>query len=713
VNSMDARRWGLVGWTAWTLGVLLAAGGAASRPEGWLLGWPGLPPALLLAAAAAALARGLGVAAGRLGLGLVGIPLLLLAGAPIPGLTALSGPPLFALALGVLALQVAASGPPRWAGRALLPVALAAYALTAWRVQVQVGPQGDEPHYLMVARSLLTDGDLALERDYAEGGYEEFHEAPLLPHYRVRGREGVLYSLHAVGLSLLILPAYAVGGYPAASFFMALLSALLAREVRSLVREWLGDDGTAEGVAWALAFSPPLLHYAGLIFTEVPAALGVAVALRSARGPGGALRSLAGGLAVAALPWLNARYGIVAAILVVYAIARRPGRSRVAAWVLPSVVSAAGLALFHHLLYGFLDPRRVYGRRPEFSLDVLPQGLPGLFLDQEFGLLVYAPVFALAVPGVVSLVRKWPREGVVLLALAAGVVGTAAVWPMWRGGFNPPARFLVPVVPALAVAVAARVSGGLTAGAAVLIGWGLWTGLTGAVDPRLVHRDRDGTAPLFRERSGAEEWTRLLPGYVLEESAGDRARLAAVWAVALGAAVFLSRRRPANAWGVAGVSLGLLGAAGLASRQSRARTEGREAVRLVHRPALAVPGWRSTEGAEWTPKDLPWGPVYEPHRHPGGAVIGHRLRLAGAVYDVRLSGEPVEGAAAPYIEVRGRAVSVLRWGQGPRGPELFGQVDTRAAAAPVTLALRGGGPFILKDIRLQRSTFSEEPGLIR
>ena len=33
----------------------------------------------------------------------------------------------------------------------------------------QVGPQGDEPHYLMVADSLLRDGDVSLERDYAAG----------------------------------------------------------------------------------------------------------------------------------------------------------------------------------------------------------------------------------------------------------------------------------------------------------------------------------------------------------------------------------------------------------------------------------------------------------------------------------------------------------------------------------------------------------------
>ena len=59
----------------------------------------------------------------------------------------------------------------------------------------------------MVAESLLRDGDVSLDRDYAEGRYTLFHDAPLAPHFRTRGKGGVIYSLHAVGLSVLILPA--------------------------------------------------------------------------------------------------------------------------------------------------------------------------------------------------------------------------------------------------------------------------------------------------------------------------------------------------------------------------------------------------------------------------------------------------------------------------------------------------------------------------
>jgi hypothetical protein len=713
---MTSRSWpGIVGWTSWTAVALLAVGGAASRPDGVLLGAPAPLPLFGVIGTAAFLVARLGWSAGAPSLGLLPIPLLLCV-APIPGVRALSGPPLLALALAgaVAALVSARWRPPR---RVFFPAILAVYALVSARAQLQVGPQGDEPHYLMVADSILRDHDVSLQSDYAAGRYRAFFDGPLEPHYRVRGKHGDIVSLHAVGLSLLILPAYAVGGYPAASFFMALLAALLAREIRELVRSRSGSDGLSDGTAWLVALSPPLVHYAGLIFTEVPAALAVAVALRRGRDPSAASRpaGVAWALAVAALPWLNVRYAAVAAALVVFALLGRPPK-RVALILSASLaVSAIAVALWHFHLYGFFDPRRVYGRRPELSLSLLPEGIQGLLLDQEFGLLAYAPVFALAVPGLVALLAASRRLGGAVIALLAIVLLTAASWPMWRGGFNPPARFLLPVLPALALCVAAALRRGAGSGAALLAGWSLWTGLAGGWDPRLVHRDRDGTAPFFRERSGAEEWTRLLPAYVLPEEEADRHRLACVWVVGLGLAIAPWRRKAPTPVGFGLATAGLLAAALVASRVSDRKTLGRDAVRLVGRPALATPGWTATRAAmgEWRPSDLDWGPAYEPHRHPDGAVLGGRLRLPPGRYLLEVAG----AALAPDLETPAlvvasepgagrRTVTMVRTGQG--WSSVF---DVLAGESTVTLAARGGGPMVVGDLRIRASTFSAGSGL--
>jgi hypothetical protein len=521
----------------------------------------------------------------------------------------------------------------------------------------------------------------------------------------VRGRGGAIYSLHAVGLSVLILPAYALAGYVGASVFMALLAALLAREVREWVRGLTGRDGLAEGAGWAFALSPPLIHFAGLIFTEVPAALALTFALRRAREERlGRVAGLAIGLAVAVLPWLNIRYALLGALVLVHALWRHRDRQTVAGLIGPTIVSVAALMLYHNALYGFLDPRRVYGRRPELALSTLREGLPGLLLDQEFGLLVYAPVLALAAPGLVFLWRKDRRQGLVALALVLVALLTAGTWHMWRGGFNPPGRFLVPVAPALAAAAAMVWNRrGLTAGAALLLGWSLWTGLAGAWEPRLVHRDRDGTAPLFRERSGAREWTGLLPGYVLEDP--DRNRLAAVWVVALVLAMPW-RPRAVTAARVAVAGLGWIVAAQAASSRTHAITGDRDAVRVVGRMALSAPGWMVVPAAagDWGCEALGWGPLYEPHRHPDGAELGRRLPLSAGRYHLVVDSADLGGSGpGPMIELapdRPGAPVRLR----PLEPHARGWgalIDVLPGEHAVTLRMRGGRPLLIHGLRLE------------
>jgi hypothetical protein len=695
---------------------LLAAGGAAAAPGGLLLGAPG-PAGIAFAAAAALLAWRLEPAQRSLALGLlpflVGLPL-----APwLPGPAAWTGPPLAAALAGVLLLQAwpRLHGPP--ARRLLLPCLLLVYGLAAWRVQQQVGPEGDEPHYLMVADSLLRDGDLALEEDYSSRRYEAFYrKGALQPHYRVRGARGEIYSLHAIGLSLLLLPGYALGGYPGASLCMAVLLALLVDQLRGLAEAWLGEAAPATAVAWIVGLSPPLLHYAGLVFTEVPAALLLCVALRlghaHARLRGARLLGLIAALGF--LPWLNVRYAPLAAIALAYALAGARARLARACLAAGALLSVLALALYHQWLYGFFDPRRVYGSRPELSLGQLPEGLPGLLLDQEFGLLVYAPILALALPGLLRLARERAHEGAVAAALLACVVLLAGSWHMWRGGWNPPARFLVPAMPVLAAGLAVALRPGVGAAAGLLAGWSLWVGALGALEPRLVHRDRDGTAPLFRAYSGAEEWTRLLPAYVLADP--DRHRLAAVWGTALAAASLASSRFPsAAARSVAVTSAAAIGFAGVASSLTGAVTGGRDAARVVGRPALELPGPSVflAAPAVWTPRSLAWGPAFEPHRYPEGAAVAERVALRAGSYRLTVLGEALGPTAPDLLLVPDKAAGALA--SIPLQPIASGwqagfETDGQT---PVTLRLRGGSALIVKELRLEASTFPRAPGLNR
>jgi hypothetical protein len=688
--------------------VILGLGGAALDGRGVSFGAPGLGT-LVLAGGVAAFAwfsRVSGLAGLLLPLGACLIGALL---APsFPSLLLFSGPPLLAFAFGGLTLAVASIGrrPPPWL---LLPFFLLLYAAVSYRVQTRVGPDGDEPQYLMVSESIIRDHDLVLDQDFKEERYRAFFSRTLLPDFRIRGPEGQIYSLHAIGLSILILPAYWAFGYAGASFFMAFVAALLVRELRGLIGALTGDEALAEGTAWIVGLSPPLIHFAGLIFTEIPAALLLCRGLRAgifSKTPRSAL--VAAGCA-AALPWLNVRYSILA-VAVVGALVWRffEEKMETRAYLPPALIliaSAVATALYHHALWGFFDPRRVYGRRREFSLDILPEGLPGLFFDQEFGLFVYAPIFVLSIAGFVHLLRLRRSLAFAGLFASAGVIATAGAWPMWRGGFNPPARFLVPLISILAVTLALALQRGLRAPTALLAGWSLWCGLSGAAHIETVHRDRDGVAPFFRTQSGAREWTSALPSFVLPEDRATRA-LMWPWAALLALPVFGALRSREVAGSPSGkdlslAALSLVAVSAIADRASpRVRAPERDAVRLVGAPSvrLAPPGYEAHGSAEW-PLDL----FYEPHRAPLGVMFANAISLERGAYELTLDTKDIpDGAPLSLIVTNHRTgknsrppLSVAGGGHG---------LTTRFRAeegAEFNLSLLGGEPLTFSRARLR------------
>lgn len=629
-----------------------------------------------------------------------------------------SGRPLLAFVFAGLAFAVAAAGrrPPKGL---LLPVFFSLYAGVSYEVQGRVGPDGDEPQYLMVTESLIRDHDLVLDQDFKEERYRAFFSRPLGPDFRIRGPQGQIYSLHAVGLSILILPAYWAFGYAGASFFMAFLAALLVRELRRLVSALTGDATLAEGTAWLIGLSPPVIHFAGLVFTEIPAALLLCIGLRAATFGRTSRSALVAAACASALPWLNVRYAILSVAVAgalawrLFAETRASSQSprlllrRVWPPALILIGSALLISLYHYALWGFFDPRRVYGRRREFSLDILPEGLPGLFFDQEFGLLVYAPIFVLSLAGFAYLFRLRRSLAVAGLFAAFGVIATASVWPMWRGGFNPPARFLVPLVPLLAATLAPVLQRGLRPSTALLAGWGLWCGLGGAMNIETIHRDRDGVAPFFRTQSGAVEWTRALPSFVLPE---DRPTRALVWPwaalLALPLAGALRRRDAAERAVREGDALlavlAFMTAAGIAFRMSpRAPAPERDATRLVGAPALALKSLRfEAEGrASWA-----LNLFYEPHRAPLGVMFARAVTLEPGRYELTLeAGDAIGGLPPVLVATNHRTGKSARLSMnGAAGARSLTSTLDLQATSELDLTLLGGEPMSLVRAGLRR-----------
>ncbi len=458
-----------------------------------------------------------------------------------------------------------ALGARGWASPPRAP--LAAWAIAAvlfgatWATVRPRVPAGDEPHYLVIAQSLLTDADLRIENNHRQEQYLVYYDSLLRPDFMRRGVDGQIYSIHAPGVSALVLPAFAAAGYAGAVVTVIALTAA-GTAAAWLAAYWLTGSAGAAWAAWLAIVSaaPFLLHG----FTIYPDPVGAAaamtgglalVALETGRAAAFTRRTWAAiGAALALLPWLHTRFALVAAVLglaVVVRLARQPDARR-ALTAFAAVPVAAATAWFGYFwrIYGTLSPAAPYGARPEGGLGFIPAGVVGLVADQQFGLVANAPVLLAGFLGLVPLARRRPRLALELALLVVPYLGAVATYPMWWGGYSAPGRFAVVVVPLLALPLAAWWLQGPAARWII----GVLTGVSAATSAALVLHDRgafiyngrDGHALLLDWLSPTVDLTLGLPS-VHRDGAGVAAGDALVWiaaaVVVAGLATLVSRWR--------------------------------------------------------------------------------------------------------------------------------------------------------------------------
>jgi hypothetical protein len=275
---------------------------------------------------------------------------------------------------------------------------------------------GDEPHYLLAAKSLVEDGNVDVRDDYAERGYETFYPYDLDRHGRET--EGRLNEPHGIGFPALIAPAYALGGATGVELFLAAIAALaVALGYRLSLR--VVPDPWAIGAALAAGLSPPFLAYGSAVYPELTAGAALAgaalLALRLDTKPSSRETFACFGL-LGLLPWLGTKFvpaGLVIGYFAVLPLWR--ARRRVLA------IGAVELSLFSVALYVGIN-EALYGGPTPYAADVegetatdasFPLGylersyrLVALFLDREYGVLRWAPIFLLAFAGVFQLWRS-------------------------------------------------------------------------------------------------------------------------------------------------------------------------------------------------------------------------------------------------------------------------------------------------------------------
>ncbi len=526
----------------------------APQGEAWWHGVTGSPSPLLIVSAllAAAAVFGLGRVVSVGSFAWMAIGLLPL----VPAITGVGAPFLvFSYYTMVLALAILIG----WTARDLIPhlpglesfpaflIPFVFFLLVGRYLPGPAGPQGDEPHYLLIAESLIRDGDVDLKNQFEERAFSKFTSADLEPHTAPRSPKGRLYAIHTPGLAALIAPGYAVSGFAGARAMVSLVMAVSVGLLFLSARTLFG--GSAANFVFLVAtFASPLPIYANSVFPDSAATLPVAATLACMMSMRPAFIAVASA-AIASLPWMHPRF-LPLAVVLALAITARGGFSfgRATAAFGPLAVSLGLLLAHFQSLFGSASLSAAYG--PGFSNDVslvrIPWGISALILDRQFGLLLFCPVVLLGLAGAAGL---WKRDRTVaLLAIAvAGVsLGVGGSFSMWWGGASAPARFLIGAMPALLLMGGAcwRDSGDRRPWMAGAAGFGLGLVWLACLAPRALHNRADGESGLLRLLSPVLDLDRFFPGFVKAEG---WAWLAAIWAVVL---VVIIVRPRAGRWAV-------------------------------------------------------------------------------------------------------------------------------------------------------------------
>ncbi|MHB1356109.1 MAG: glycosyltransferase family protein [Anaerolineae bacterium] len=321
-------------------------------------------------------------------------------------------------------------------------------------------PTGDEPHYLVITKSLVYDHDLDLRNNYEQG--------PDIPHVVVRP-DGTWRPTHDIGLPLVMCLPFILGNEFGVYVMLSIIAALIGCNIFLFAFE-LTHRLSISILAWLFtAFLPPGFFYAFQLYPEM---LGALLLLWSARlltrdnltNPQWSLV----GFFAACMPWLVARFATLTVLITLiglYSIYRQNRHNRQAAiqhvlcLILPSIAISIIYLFFLQHYYGRPSPMAMHPGPGYVAINTNILGylqlLVGWLIDQRMGLLLFSPVLFMVFAGLFQLYRTkdWRCRIVVLISIYHYLSLIVLLGGFWVQ-FSVPNRYLIVIIPFLMVSSA-------------------------------------------------------------------------------------------------------------------------------------------------------------------------------------------------------------------------------------------------------------------
>jgi hypothetical protein len=338
---------------------------------------------------------------------------------------------------------------------------LSAYGgIATWRVAASL-PLGDQVFYLLAAER-LTHGDLDATIDPARfialvGIPPQPSDVPMHVANAPVGPRQIQGYL----LSALVVPGWIVAGQLGATLVVAVLAAWAAMQTWLLLGETVPDPRVAR-VTWALfALLAPFTTLAAHIYPNALAAALITTGYRYAFTARHPRHALAGAL-LGATAFLNPRDGLVLLTLAPFAFGL--GRAAVTRFAVSAAAVVLLAALASFIAYGIPVPYAGYlvwlvapsaGLPPESTFTFyFWVGLPAMLFDRALGVAGFAPWLFIGAVGVASALRAARARLVPAAVTIAATLVALSLFRYWEGGYAPPGRYLLDVLPLAAPFVA-------------------------------------------------------------------------------------------------------------------------------------------------------------------------------------------------------------------------------------------------------------------
>lgn len=346
---------------------------------------------------------------------------------------------------------------------------------SAWIISKGITFSGDEPHYLLITHSLLYDGDFDLANNYSQKDYINYMAPGITIREHIVGgaKPAARYSFHSPGISIIVLPFYALGSLFGTNvlvllirFGMSIFGALLGLQIYLVAREEWQRDNLALALWFFLSFTAPFFFYSIHVYPEIIIALFSLTIFRLLRFSAhfSRMKLFFIGFLLSLFIWFHAlKYLLILLPFFLYSLWVLVKKHKIR-WNLlyffsfPVIITALYF-FFQYSLYGSFSLSSISWKgamKGGESLAYLKQlifeipfhyrweTLVGYFLDQRDGLFFYAPFYFFALIGALEIARRKAKDFLLLLFLLAPYVLNSAFLTQ-RTGYAPQARPLVSI----------------------------------------------------------------------------------------------------------------------------------------------------------------------------------------------------------------------------------------------------------------------------